>query len=58
VSAGFRQRRKMLRRSLAGLASVEDIEAAEVRPESRAEELDLAAWRRLAACTASRRTPS
>jgi 16S rRNA (adenine1518-N6/adenine1519-N6)-dimethyltransferase len=58
VSAGFRQRRKMLRRSLAGLASVEDIEAAELRPESRAEELDLAAWRRLAACTASRRTPS
>ena len=58
VSAGFGQRRKMLRRSLAGLVTVEDLEAAGVRPESRAEELDVGSWVRLAACTASRRTPS
>jgi len=48
VDAGFGQRRKMLRRSLAGLLSVEDLEAADVAPQARAEELDLAAWSRLA----------
>jgi 16S rRNA (adenine1518-N6/adenine1519-N6)-dimethyltransferase len=48
VSAGFGQRRKMLRRSLAGLVDPEAFSAAGVRPEARAEELDLAAWGRLA----------
>jgi 16S rRNA (adenine1518-N6/adenine1519-N6)-dimethyltransferase len=53
VEAGFGQRRKMLRRSLAGLLPVEALEAAGVRPEARAEELDLAAWGRLAAWTSA-----
>jgi 16S rRNA (adenine1518-N6/adenine1519-N6)-dimethyltransferase len=48
VEAGFGQRRKMLRRSLAGLATVEDLAAAGIRPEARGEELDLPAWIRLA----------
>lgn len=48
VETGFRQRRKMLRRSLAGLVAPEAFAAAGVRPEARAEELDLAAWSRLA----------
>jgi 16S rRNA (adenine1518-N6/adenine1519-N6)-dimethyltransferase len=48
VEAGFGQRRKMLRRSLAGLVVPEAFAAAGVRPEARAEELDLAAWSRLA----------
>jgi len=48
VEAGFGQRRKMLRRSLAGLATVEDLVAADIRPEARGEELDLPAWIRLA----------
>jgi 16S rRNA (adenine1518-N6/adenine1519-N6)-dimethyltransferase len=48
VEAGFGQRRKMLRRSLAGLVPAEAFAAAGVRPEARAEELDLAAWSRLA----------
>lgn len=52
VSAGFGQRRKMLRRSLAGLVPPACFEAAGVRPEARAEELDLAAWVRLARCSA------
>ena len=48
VEAGFGQRRKMLRRSLAGLVDAAGFEQAGVRPEARAEELDLAAWGRLA----------
>jgi len=48
VAAGFGQRRKMLRRSLAGLVDPEAFAAADVRPEARAEELDLGAWARLA----------
>jgi 16S rRNA (adenine1518-N6/adenine1519-N6)-dimethyltransferase len=48
VEAGFRQRRKMLRRSLAGLASEADLTASGVRPEQRAEELALDDWCRLA----------
>lgn len=51
VEAGFGQRRKMLRRSLAKLVDAEGFEQAEVRPEARAEELDLAAWARLAQVT-------
>ena len=48
VAAGFGQRRKMLRRSLAGMVEPDAFTAAGVRPEARAEELDLAAWARLA----------
>lgn len=48
VEAGFGQRRKMLRRSLAGLVDAAGFEHAGVRPEARAEELDLDAWARLA----------
>lgn len=52
VRTGFAQRRKMLRRSLAGLASADVLgaafEAAGVRPEARAEELDVVAWGNLA----------
>ena len=51
VDAGFGQRRKMLRRSLAGLVDAAGFEQAGVRPEARAEELDLAAWARLAQVT-------
>jgi 16S rRNA (adenine1518-N6/adenine1519-N6)-dimethyltransferase len=49
VRAGFGQRRKMLRRSLAGMVAPEAFARAGVRPEARAEELDVAAWGRLAA---------
>ena len=48
VEAGFGQRRKMLRRSLADHATIEDLAAAGIRPEARAEELELADWIRLA----------
>jgi 16S rRNA (adenine1518-N6/adenine1519-N6)-dimethyltransferase len=53
VRAGFGQRRKMLRRSLAGLVPPEAFAAAGVRPEARAEELDVLAWGALAAATAA-----
>jgi 16S rRNA (adenine1518-N6/adenine1519-N6)-dimethyltransferase len=49
VRAGFGQRRKMLRRSLAGVVDPAAFERAGVRPDARAEELDVAAWGRLAA---------
>jgi 16S rRNA (adenine1518-N6/adenine1519-N6)-dimethyltransferase len=49
VRAGFAHRRKMLRRSLAGVVEPEAYAAAGVRPDARAEELDVAAWGRLAA---------
>lgn len=49
VRAGFGQRRKMLRRALAGVVEPEAFARAGVRPEARAEELDVAAWGRLAA---------
>jgi 16S rRNA (adenine1518-N6/adenine1519-N6)-dimethyltransferase len=60
VRTGFGQRRKMLRRSLASLVPAEAFMAAGVRPESRAEELGVEDWGRLAACTStsSRRPPS
>ena len=48
VDAGFGQRRKMLRRSLAGLVDAAGFAEAGVRPDARAEELDLDAWARLA----------
>ncbi|HWH36080.1 MAG TPA: 16S rRNA (adenine(1518)-N(6)/adenine(1519)-N(6))-dimethyltransferase RsmA [Acidimicrobiales bacterium] len=51
VRAGFAQRRKMLRRSLAGLVDSGAFARAGVRPEARAEELDVVAWGTLAAAT-------
>ena len=48
VERGFGQRRKMLRRSLAGTAAPEHFDLAGIRPEARAEELSLADWARLA----------
>jgi 16S rRNA (adenine1518-N6/adenine1519-N6)-dimethyltransferase len=54
VRAGFGQRRKMLRRSLTGLVSAADFEAADIRPESRAEELNVEDWGRLADAMAAR----
>lgn len=57
VRTGFAQRRKMLRRSLAGLAPAERLAAAfataGVRPEARAEELDVVAWGALARALAA-----
>lgn len=50
VRQGFGQRRKMLRRSLAGVVSPAAFECAGVRPEARPEELDVEAWGRLATC--------
>jgi 16S rRNA (adenine1518-N6/adenine1519-N6)-dimethyltransferase len=48
VDAGFGQRRKMLRRSLAAHLDVDALEAARVAPTARAEELALDDWVRLA----------
>jgi 16S rRNA (adenine1518-N6/adenine1519-N6)-dimethyltransferase len=50
VRAGFGQRRKMLRRSLAGLVAAPAFSCAGVDPSARAEDLDVLAWGRLAAC--------
>ena len=52
VRAGFGQRRKMLRRSLAGRVSAEQFAAAGIRPEARAEELGVEDWGRLALAVA------
>ncbi len=54
VRAGFGQRRKMLRRSLAGHLGADEIEAAGVPPTERAEQLDLEAWGALARALADR----
>ena len=51
VRAGFGQRRKMLRRSLADIVDAEAFAAAGVDPTARAEELDVYAWGRLAAAS-------
>ncbi|MGH8982114.1 MAG: 16S rRNA (adenine(1518)-N(6)/adenine(1519)-N(6))-dimethyltransferase RsmA [Acidimicrobiales bacterium] len=48
VAAGFGQRRKMLRRSLASLVAPEAFEEAGVAPTARAEELDVERWGLLA----------
>lgn len=48
VRAGFGQRRKMLRRSLADLVTPEAFDAAGIRPEARGEELSVDDWGRLA----------
>lgn len=55
VAAGFGQRRKMLRRSLAAVvadagALAGGFTCAGIRPDARAEELDLDGWARLARC--------
>ncbi len=47
VRAGFAKRRKMLRRALDDIATLEDFVNANVSPELRAEQLDLVAWGRL-----------
>ena len=49
LRAAFGQRRKMLRRSLAGRVDADGFEVADVDPRARPETLDLAAWSRLAA---------
>ncbi len=49
VRMGFAKRRKMLRGALAGAVGPEAFEQAGVAPTARAEELDVAAWGRLAA---------
>ncbi len=48
VRAGFAHRRKMLRGALSGVVDPAAFDAAGVRPEARAEELDVEAWGRLA----------
>lgn len=53
VRAGFAQRRKMLRRALAGLVGKGEFEAAGIPPEARAEELSVEDWGRLAAAAAA-----
>ncbi|MHB8682012.1 MAG: 16S rRNA (adenine(1518)-N(6)/adenine(1519)-N(6))-dimethyltransferase RsmA [Acidimicrobiales bacterium] len=49
VRAGFGQRRKMLRRSLAGVVDLAAFAAAGIDPSCRAEELGVEQWGRLAA---------
>jgi 16S rRNA (adenine1518-N6/adenine1519-N6)-dimethyltransferase len=49
VRTAFQQRRKTLRRSLAGRVSTDAFAAAGVDDGARPEELDVAAWGRLAA---------
>jgi 16S rRNA (adenine1518-N6/adenine1519-N6)-dimethyltransferase len=53
VRAGFAGRRKMLRRALAGRVGPDAFACAGVRPEARAEDLDVVAWGRLARCAHS-----
>jgi 16S rRNA (adenine1518-N6/adenine1519-N6)-dimethyltransferase len=53
VRAGFGGRRKMLRRSLAGLVVPAAFDAAGVDARLRAEQLDVVAWGKLAACQKS-----
>ena len=48
IRTGFGQRRKMLRRSLAAIATPENFVLAGVSPEARPEELDVLQWGRLA----------
>src|SRR5690606_24107792 len=52
VRAGFGQRRKMLRRALAGRVTNEQFAAAGVAPEARAEQLSVEDWVRLATAVA------
>lgn len=54
VRLGFAQRRKMLRRSLASVVDADVFRRADISPEARAEDLDVAAWGRL--CSAMETT--
>jgi 16S rRNA (adenine1518-N6/adenine1519-N6)-dimethyltransferase len=54
VKKAFGQRRKMLRKSLSGIVSPEQFEAAEVAPTARPEELGVDAWVRLSNVVAGR----
>ena len=58
VDTGFGQRRKMLRRSLAGVVDAPCFEAAQVAPTARPEELSLDEWARLTRCASSTPLPS
>ncbi|MBA2609919.1 MAG: 16S rRNA (adenine(1518)-N(6)/adenine(1519)-N(6))-dimethyltransferase RsmA [Actinobacteria bacterium] len=53
IDAGFATRRKMLRNTLHGLVDDAGFVAAGIDGTERAERLDLAAWRKLAACATS-----
>ena len=53
VRAGFAGRRKMLRRSLAGIVLPEAFVAAGIDARLRAEQLDVVAWGKLASCQRS-----
>lgn len=54
VRTAFGQRRKMLRRSLAGVVSAEQFAAAGVDPATRPEALDVGSWGRLADAVTAR----
>ena len=54
VEAAFNQRRKMLRRSLAGVVDDAVFESAGIDPTERPERLGIEAWGRLAAAVAAR----
>jgi 16S rRNA (adenine1518-N6/adenine1519-N6)-dimethyltransferase len=54
VRTAFGQRRKMLRRSLSGRVSDAQFTTAGVKPDARAENLDVQDWGRLAAAVAGR----
>ena len=58
VDTGFGQRRKMLRRSLAGIVDATCFDSAGVAPSARPEELTLEQWARLARCASSTPPPS
>jgi 16S rRNA (adenine1518-N6/adenine1519-N6)-dimethyltransferase len=51
VKAGFGQRRKMLRRSLADLVDADAFARAGIAPDARAEDLSVVEWGRLAAAS-------
>jgi 16S rRNA (adenine1518-N6/adenine1519-N6)-dimethyltransferase len=53
VRTGFGQRRKMLRRSLAGVVDEPTFAAAGIAPTARPEELGVAEWCRLADAVAA-----
>lgn len=53
VRAGFSGRRKMLRRSLAGIVDEQAFSCAGVDPTARAENLDVSSWGKLAGCRRS-----
>lgn len=55
VKQAFGQRRKMLRRSLAGVVNPEQFAAADVSPEARPEQLGLPEWCRLTSVTTGAR---